>query len=152
VIEIVEEQKLKLKYPKQAYNIGTLKALFSYRAPKIKAAYDGKDIEVEVMMFSVGNSTTYGGGMKITPKANPRKDFFNITYLNKMSIPTFLWHFPKVFSGKHINVKKRVKNFNAQRVVVDSQPRSKIIADGELLDLLPAEITKSQYKQEIIIP
>lgn len=152
VIEIVEKQKLKDKYSSWAYNIGTIKALFSYKSPLIKAKYDGEQLDIKVMMFSIGNSTTYGGGMKITPKADPQKDFFNITYLRQMSIPKFLWHFPKVFSGKHIKIIKYVSNFNAKEIEIDYSPRGKIIADGELLDLLPAKITKAEYKQEIIVP
>ncbi len=152
VIEIVDKLKLKERFQSLGYSVGTIKALFSYRSPRIKAEYDGHKLDIDIMMFSIGNSTTYGGGMKITPKADPRKDYFNITYLKKMNIPTFLWHFPKVFSGKHIAVKKRVANFNAKEIIIDEYPRGKIIADGELLNMLPAKISKAEYKQSIIVP
>lgn len=152
VIETVEKDKLKDRYKSFAYNVGTIKALFSYRSPRIEIKYNNTVLQRKAMMVSIGNSTTYGGGMKITPRANPRKNYFNITYLRQMNIPTFLWHFPKVFSGKHIAVEKYVTNFNAKEIEIDDFPRGKIIADGELLNMLPAKISKAEHKQNIIIP
>ena len=56
VVEIVKEQKLKDRYSSWAYNVGTLKALFSYESPRIKAKYDNKkltktDIEKGLQRF-----------------------------------------------------------------------------------------------------
>jgi YegS/Rv2252/BmrU family lipid kinase len=152
VIEIVEKQNLKRRYGSFAYSVGAIKAIFSYKSPRIKMEYNNTVFLRKAMMVAVGNATTYGGGMKVTPKADPTNKSFNVTYLRQMGRLAFLWHFPKVFSGKHIEVEKYVLNFDTPEIYIDCWPRSKIIADGELLDMLPAKVSKSKYLQKIIIP
>jgi len=152
VIEIVEKQNLKKRFKAFAYTIGAIKAIFTYDPLRIEIIYDNITLQRKAMMVAVGNSTTYGGGMRITPKANPQNNYFNITYLRQLGKLAFLWNLPKVFSGKHIEVKKHIFNFNAREIELNSWPQGKIVADGELLDLLPARIRKSKFQQEIIIP
>jgi YegS/Rv2252/BmrU family lipid kinase len=152
VAEAVEASQLKKYFGSFAYTAGALKVLFSFKSPQIKIKYNHSTISERAMMVPVGNTTTYGGGMKATPDADPSKEIFSAVFIRRMGKPAFLWHFPKVFSGKHIKVKKYVFSFNASEIEIDSLPRHKVVADGELYDMLPVKVRKTEKLQKFIIP
>lgn len=64
---------------------------------------DGKQHKADVLMIAVANTSTFGGGMKIAPNADPFSDEFSLVIIERTNRRTFLRLLPKVFSGAHVD-------------------------------------------------
>src|SRR6185437_10116318 len=87
------------------YVAAVLRTLATYRPHPMRVTVDGERHELRAWMVSVGNSTTYGGGMRITPDARLDDGLVDVCAIDGAVPRTkFLAQFPKVFKGAHVNV------------------------------------------------
>jgi diacylglycerol kinase (ATP) len=123
------------------YTLALLAELGPFSAIPFLLDADGTRVELDGMLIAVGNGPSYGGGMRICPQADPRDGRFQITAVDRVSKPTLLRIFPKVFSGRHIEHPK-VRVLDAVRVDLSTAPDQtvSIWADGEWAGLLPASV------------
>jgi len=98
---------------------------------------DGEIVEGPHMLVVVGNSTTYGGGMRVTPEASVVDGLLDVCLLREMSRPSFLLAFPSVFRGTHVR-HPCVRMARARRVSVEADRRVMVYADGERIGPAPA--------------
>ena len=89
------------------------------------------------MFLVLGNMTMYGGGMKITPKADPADGILDLCIIKRMSKIHFIKTFPLVFEGLHIN-DPFVEYLKVTSLEVDSEYNFSVFADGEYICKLPA--------------
>ncbi|MBS2961640.1 hypothetical protein KGA66_01180 [Actinocrinis puniceicyclus] len=144
----VNERANRMRRPRgpSRYTIALLAELGPFSA--IPFVLDGPDarLELDGMLIAVGNGPTYGGGMRICPQADPRDGKFQITAVDRVSKPTLLRIFPKVFSGRHVeHPKVRVLHAAAVDLSCRDEPGRpertvSIWADGEWAGILPARI------------
>lgn len=122
----------------QRYNAAILRELASFRAIDYEAVLDGERVSGPGMLVSVGNTSRYGGGMRVCPMAVPDDGLLDVTWLGDVSTLTFLRVFPSVFKGEHIR-HPAVRTFVARRLEI-SAPGQVAYADGERIGLLPVSI------------
>jgi diacylglycerol kinase (ATP) len=97
-------------------------------------------------MVSVGNSTTYGGGMQIVPHARLDDGRLDVCIIGAVSRLRFVANFPKVFAGRHADV-PGVEFARGSQITVESLGPStdgaplEVWADGERVAPLPATMT-----------
>jgi len=114
--------------------------LVNLRARQLEVVCDDNlPIIDEFTLIAVGNTSTYGGGLKMCPTANAYDERFEVTMVDKVTRRLLVRVLPKVFWGghtKHRQVTQRV----AQQVQIagDEFP---IYADGEKIGHGPAVIT-----------
>ncbi len=89
------------------------------------------------MLVIVGNSISYGGGMKVTPDASVVDGALDVCLLAAMGTGSFLRAFPRVFRGTHVTHPK-VRMARATRVRVEADRRVMVYADGERVGPAPA--------------
>jgi len=99
---------------------------------------DGAREDVEGMLVAVGNGTSYGGGMKVCPGARIDDGELSVMLLAKVSKPTFLRVFPRVFRGTHIS-HPAVSERSAREVRIEA-PGQVAYADGERIGPLPVSV------------
>lgn len=99
-----------------------------------------KPIETELIGLVAGNGSRMGGGMQLTPGARPDDGLFDILLIHHMPIFKKLFHFTRIYSGKHLRSKYFVLR-QGSHIRMDASEPVRIEADGELLGWLPAEIT-----------
>ena len=100
---------------------------------------DGPAMRCELLtLVAVGNTSSYGGGMKICPTANAVDGLFEVTYVQAVTRRLLVRVLPKVFWGGHVSHPK-VKQEVASRVELggDSFP---VYADGELVGTGPIKV------------
>lgn len=100
---------------------------------------DGAAMRCELLtLVAVGNTSSYGGGMKICPTANAVDGLFEVTYVQAVTRRLLVRVLPKVFWGGHVSHPK-VKQEVASRVELggDSFP---VYADGELVGTGPIKV------------
>jgi diacylglycerol kinase (ATP) len=98
---------------------------------------DGQRTVTDAMLVVVGNSRSYGGGMRVFPDARIDDGLLEICIVRALSTPAFLRAFPRVFRGTHTSHPK-VTMLRGTRVSVEANRRIQVYADGERVGSLPA--------------
>ena len=105
----VNDRANQMRWPrgKRRYDLSMLLELPRFKAPRFRIRLDDRELDAECMLIAVGNGPSYGGGMRICPEARMDDGRFQLTLVNKISKPTLLTIFPKVFSGRHVEAPRR---------------------------------------------
>ncbi|MCF3961560.1 diacylglycerol kinase [Streptomyces fuscigenes] len=96
---------------------------------------DGAEQEVEATLVAVGNTSSYGGGLRMCPGADWEDGLFDVTVVGPCSRTTLLGVFPRVYRGGHVG--HRVVTVHRAAAVTLAAPRTSAYADGEPLGALP---------------
>lgn len=136
---------------KFGYVLALLRQLLLYRPSFIELEIDGQKHRVKGWLVSVANGRYLGGGMKIAPQADPSDGMFDIIVVNEMPILRFLYHFPLVYSGRHINLEV-VKKWRGSRITIHSDVPLWIQADGELAGTTPFTIEVAARALSLLVP
>lgn len=137
---LVNERANRWTWPKgqMRYNLAMLRELPVFKPIPYAVEVDGVRHETEAMLVAVGNGTSYGGGMKVTPDAELDDGLADVLILHRISVPAFLRVFPKVYSGAHVT-HPAVEILRGRRVRLEA---AGIVAyaDGERFAPLPLEL------------
>jgi diacylglycerol kinase (ATP) len=134
---MVNERANRMTWPtgRSRYNIAIVLELRTFRPVPYVLELDGEPWTTEAMLVAVGNSPSYGGGMKVCPDADLHDGLLDVTVLGPISKPEFLRVFPTVYKGTHVN-HPAVTVRRARRVVLRSAGVT-AYADGERVTVLP---------------
>ena len=126
---------------------GTLKYLAALAVELIKlnsrefvvSTNDDPNQSGRFTLIAVGNTSSYGGGLKMCPTANAFDREFEVTYVDKVSRGLLVRVLPKVFWGGH--TKHRQVTQSPARKISISGERFPVYADGEKVGQGPVVIT-----------
>lgn len=150
VNDLANNTKFPLKGPAK-YTYAVYKTLITYRSKKFYIKYDGQEKTLDSMFMVVGNMDSYGGGMRITPNADPEDGILDVCIIKRMSKIHFIKVFPSVFKGEHIS-DPFVEYFRANEVEIDSDYNFSVFADGEYICKLPAKFEIAKKSLNFIAP
>ena len=119
------------------YVAAVLTTLRRFEPARYEVAVDGERIATEAMLVVVGNSRSYGGGMRVLPDASIDDGLLDVCIVHKLSALAFLRAFPRVFRGTHVR-HPRVTMRRGRRVTVEADRRIQVYGDGEPIGSLPA--------------
>lgn len=133
---IVNERANRLKWPKgpSRYNVAIALELPLFKPREYTITLDDRQLQTEAMLIAVANGISYGGGMKVAPKADMRDGLFDVLVLRPVSKVEFIKVFPKVYSGEHLS-HPAVEMHRSARVSLSSSAVA--YADGERIGQLP---------------
>jgi diacylglycerol kinase (ATP) len=112
------------------YAWATLATLAGYRSPEVVLESDGGRFAGGVFFVVFANTSHYGGGMRIAPRADPADGRLEIVVVRRCSKLRLLGVFPRVYRGGHSG-HPAVEMFPASRVELELRPAQPINADGE---------------------
>ncbi|KAK9202286.1 hypothetical protein WN944_017496 [Citrus x changshan-huyou] len=126
------------------YVIGALQAFMGHRNQDLRVKVNEGEWEEysQVTALCIGNAKYFGGGMKITPNADPRNGYFEVVILQDFKWYDFILKLLKLYNGTHLSV----KNVTSRRVhsieVEDISGGDSIYiqSDGEHLGFLPRKL------------
>ena len=119
------------------YVAAVLKTLRRFVPASYEIAVDDERITTDAMLVVVGNSRSYGGGMRVLPSARIDDGLLDVCLVHALSAPAFLRAFPRVFRGTHVSHPK-VTMRRGRRVSVEANRRIQVYGDGERIGSLPA--------------
>jgi len=119
------------------YVAAMLKTLRKFVPARYEIEVDHERLSTEAMLVVVGNSRSYGGGMKVFPNASITDGLLDVCVVHALSTPAFLRAFPRVFRGTHMSHPK-VSMLRGTHVTVEANRRIQVYADGERVGSLPA--------------
>ena len=134
-----------------AYLWGFARMLRTYRGMGLRMTGDFGTINQTVLLAATGNTSTYGGGIKIVPNADPSDGALDICLVRMMSAARVLRIFPKVYWGGHLN-HPSIFSYRTGRLRLDTDKPVGLFADGEPVGETPAEITAVAGSVRVVVP
>jgi len=96
--------------------------------------------ELQATMVSVGNTPSYGGGLRICPAADLHDGMFDVTLVGPISRRRLVRTFPLLRTGAHVE-EPEVTTLRAKRVVLGGDNGWVAYADGDRQRQLPLAVT-----------
>jgi diacylglycerol kinase (ATP) len=107
------------------------------RTARFRLVLDGHAQEVTGWLIAVANGPSYGGGMRVAPRASLADGLLDVVVIGGVGKLEFLRTFPKVFAGRHVE-HPAVTIHRAATVGLDADRPLAVYADGEPAGTLPA--------------
>ncbi|MER7707767.1 diacylglycerol kinase [Kitasatospora sp. NPDC097605] len=111
---------------------------------------DGTEIDRDLTLAAVGNTTSYGGGMLICPDADPADGLLDVTLVDAMPRRRVARFFPTLLKGTHIH-HPEVTTYRTPSLRLAS-PGITAYADGEFMARLPIEVTAVPAALRLLTP
>ena len=151
VLRYVEIYKKRMKNGSLAYMRGLLTALLHLNSRKTKISWPEGSMEAEVLIIAAGNGTHFGGGMKVTPKADPFDGLLDICIINNVSKLNAYLILPKFLKGEHLTT-KYVTYFKTTELTAVCEPASLLDVDGDILPGTPVTFKILPKSIRVVVP
>ena len=112
------------------YAWATLATLASYRTSRVRLDGGDADFAGEVFLVAFANTSHYGGGMRIAPRADPGDGRLEVVIVRRISKLRLLTVFARVYRGAHIG-HPAIELRSASDLVATFAAPQLINADGE---------------------
>jgi diacylglycerol kinase (ATP) len=103
------------------------------------------------LLAAFANTPTYGGGMKIAPRAQMDDGLLDVCIVGGIDPFKLFCMFPTIFSGHHLNIKE-VAYFQSGRVRVETEHPLDVYADGEFVCRTPVEVGVERAALRVVTP
>jgi diacylglycerol kinase (ATP) len=139
---IVNERANVMRWPRgpRRYDVAVVAELIRLRPRRYRLRLDGgEEHELDGVLVAVGNTASYGGGLRICPAADPTDGLLDVVVGRSMDRRTLMRIKPRVYRGTHLD-HPLVLSFRARTVELSAEG---IIgyADGERAYPLPVTVT-----------
>lgn len=120
------------------YALATMAELRVFTPLRYRLTLDGEVREQLAMLVAIGNTSSYGGGMLICPKADPYDGLLDVTIIHPVGRLKLLRLFPEMYSGKFVR-DPCVEQLRVREVTVEGRGLVGF-GDGEMIAAAPLTI------------
>lgn len=137
----VNERANNMRWPRgpQRYSVATMAALPGLAAEPYDFELDGDPMRLDAVLVTVANTSDFGGGMRISPGADPNDGILDLTVVGNAGRVELLRFFRNVYDGSHLQHDK-VTTFRARKVRLCT-PGIAVWADGEPIATSPVDVS-----------
>ena len=141
-------------YGQIAYLLVMLRCLFTYQKPVLRITLDDRTIETPTYLTLSGIGRYGGGGMKLTPHAQPDGDSFHVSIAKDFSKLDVFRYIAKLYDGSFIELDKAEAHMSKQVKieVISSVDEVYMEADGDMMGTGPFEISLIPAALKIVVP
>jgi diacylglycerol kinase (ATP) len=138
------------------YALTLAPGIFRFRTPSMKiftpAAAGGWTTRSDqpTILAAFANTSTYGGGMKIAPRAQMDDGRLDVCVIGAIDPFKLVCMFPTVYFGRHLRIRE-VDYFQTERLRVETETPLDVYADGEYVCRTPVEVTVERATLKVII-
>ncbi|NLU83339.1 diacylglycerol kinase [Rhodococcus sp. HNM0569] len=149
---LVSDRTNRMTWPhgRMRYNLAILAELWNLRPLPFRLVLDDREIRTDLTLVAVGNTRSYGGGMRITPHADHADGLLDVTVVGASTRTRLVRLFPTVFRGTHVDL-DAVTTYRARTVTVES-PGISAYADGDYVGPLPVRVEAVPRALHILVP
>jgi diacylglycerol kinase (ATP) len=127
-------------------------APFRMKISTRSASGDGEiQSDQSTILAAFGNSSTYGQGMKIAPKADLTDGQLDVCVIGGLDPFRLFCLFPTVYFGRHLRIRE-VKYFRTAGARVETEFPLDVYADGEYVCRTPVELSVQSAAIRMIVP
>jgi diacylglycerol kinase family enzyme len=121
------------------YVYALLRSLIEYRVPQVTIRGDIGEFSGAMMLVAAANAASYGGGMRLAPRAEMADGMLDLCMVRSMSRLKLLRCFPEVFFGTHLR-HGEITCLRTARFRLEADRPLEVFADGEYLGLTPTDV------------
>ena len=132
------------------YPLATLAELRVFAPLHYRLTIDGEQRRLQAMLVAIGNTSSYGGGMRICPDADPCDGLLDITIVHPVSRLKLLALLPSMYSGRFAR-DAAVERLRAREVRVEG-PGLVGFGDGELIAAAPLQVRVCPRSLSVFAP
>ena len=149
---LVNARANRMRRPRGAarYTIAALAELRTFRPLTYELVVDGEERTLDAMLVAVGNTSTYGGGLRICPAADPYDGWLDVTVIRPVGRAKLLQLLPQMRTGRFA-ADPCVEQLRARTVRV-SRGAGVTYGDGEDLGTTPVTITSVPGAIRVCLP
>lgn len=142
------------------YTLAALQAIFSFQPRQFTVLARGSissdapasgALSGPGWMLAFANAPTYGGGMRIAPRAELDDGKLDLCFLRRTSRLRLLRLFPQVFSGAHIR-RPEVTYFQAAGLRLETEVPLEVYADGDYVCRTPVDVGILPGALRVVVP
>lgn len=149
---LVNRRANAMRYPRGSarYTLAVLAEIRTFSPLAYRLTTDGRTRELEAMLIAVGNTSSYGGGMRICPSADPFDATLELTVIHPVSRAKLLQLLPRMRSGRFAT-DPCVEQLSATRVTFEG-PGLLGYGDGEQIGPAPLTVESCPAAVELCVP
>ncbi len=149
---LVNARANRMRRPRGAarYTIAALAELRTFRPLPYVLVLDGVERDLDAMLVAVGNTSTYGGGLRICPAADPYDGWLDVTVIHPVGRAKLLQLLPQMRTGRFAS-DPCVEQLRARTVRV-SRGAGIAYGDGEELGPTPVTIESVRGAIRVCLP
>jgi diacylglycerol kinase (ATP) len=133
------------------YLYAILRVLPRFTPHSVRLCVDGACREEEIMFAVVGNSSQYGGGIRITPRASLDDQKLDLCVVGRTSRLQLLKTLPAAYAGKHLS-SPFVTTEQGCEVSFQGDDPLEVYADGERLTTTPVMFRLASEQLTVMAP
>ncbi len=148
---IVNERANGMRWPRGPlrYDLATYAELVRLRPRRYTLTLDSEKHEMDAVLVAVGNTASYGGGMRICPAADVTDGLLDIVVGLTVSRTTLVRLKSHLYKGTHVNHPKIV-SFRARTVGISAEGITTYV-DGERACPLPITVTAEPAALSLLV-
>ena len=133
------------------YAMSLLPTLLQFTPVAMRISFGDDSAEFKpAMLAAFANAPTYGGGMKIAPKARLDDGMLDVCIVREISSLKLLRLFPTIYFGKHLQVRE-VDYQQTPSVKIETEHAFDVYADGEYVCKTPIEVSVIRAALPVIV-
>lgn len=133
-------KRLPLLTGQAAYYYHVLQILSTYQSKDFELLVDGNQSTKKLLLLTIANGTTFGGGFKLTPNADLSDGFLDVCEIGEINALRRFLNIHRLQAGTH-GILNEVSHYQAKQVVLEKNPLLQGHIDGELLGQPPFTIS-----------
>lgn len=149
---LVNARANRLPWPRgqSRYALATLAELRTFSPLRYRLTVDGRTLTLDAMLVAIGNTSSYGGGMKICPDADPTDGLLDVTIVHPVSRLKLVQLLPRMYSGTFVR-DACVEQLQAHDVVLEG---TQLVGygDGERIGPAPLTVTSMTAALPVFVP
>lgn len=135
------------------YGISAPRELLRFRPFPMKVGSNGNGPGQfrPTLLAAVANTSTYGGGMKIAPRARLDDGKLDLCIVREMNKFKRFCLFPTVYFGRHL-MSRKVEYQQSDHVSIETASPLDVYADGEFVCRTPVEFRIARQAVQVVVP
>lgn len=148
----VAARAARLRWPRgpRRYDVAVVAEVARLRSRPLRLELDGETVERPITLVAVGNTTRYGGGLRICPDADPADGLLDVTVVGPVTRRELLRVAPTLRTGRHVD-RPAVTRHRAAVITLHGADEP-AYADGEPVGSLPLDITVRAGALRVVVP
>jgi diacylglycerol kinase family enzyme len=137
------------KKGKLSYFLNVFRSIIKYQPVELDLIVDNEKYNFKkVFVSAIQNGKYFGGGMKVTPEADPTDDEYEICVAHNLSKLFLQLVLVTIYPGWHRFLKKRVTILKGKDIKINHPHESYFQADGEVMgNINSVHITKVEKRE-----
>jgi diacylglycerol kinase (ATP) len=134
------------------YALSLLPTMFQFAPVSMKVSHDGNLAQAKpTILAAFANAPTYGGGMKIAPRAQLDDGQLDLCVISNINPLKLLCLFPTIYFGKHLR-RPEVEYLQTDRLRIETEQPIDVYADGEYVCKTPVDVSVAPKALRVITP